>query len=313
MNKYFSLRLFAVLAVALMSIGYAVGQTSVTGAMTGRVTDPQDAVIANATVKVTNLETGSVSTVTTSSEGTYRVENLQPGNYKIEVTASGFATGTSAKDIVVEVSKPTSVDVKLGLVGATAQVEVTGETPVINTVDATNSTNINQVTINNLPINGRRAASFALLTPGVNPDGGFGLLSFRGVSGLMNNSTIDGGDNNQAFFSEERGRTRINYVISQSAIREFQVNTSNYSAEYGRSAGGVVVVNEYSVAILVVGLEIGAPGGCCGAGVRGVTDCAVDIPRLNLAIKIPASGPGRSHSGVNNSNVREDVSTINVE
>jgi len=240
MNKYFSLRLFAVLAVALMSIGYAVGQTSVTGAMTGRVTDPQDAVIANATVKVTNLETGSVSTVTTSSEGTYRVENLQPGNYKIEVTASGFATGTSAKDIVVEVSKPTSVDVKLGLVGATAQVEVTGETPVINTVDATNSTNINQVTINNLPINGRRAASFALLTPGVNPDGGFGLLSFRGVSGLMNNSTIDGGDNNQAFFSEERGRTRINYAISADAVREFSVNTSNYSAEFGRAAGGVV-------------------------------------------------------------------------
>jgi len=240
MNKYFSLRLFAVLAVALMSIGYAVGQTSVTGAMTGRVTDPQDAVIANATVKVTNLETGSVSTVTTSSEGTYRVENLQPGNYKIEVTASGFATGTSAKDIVVEVSKPTSVDVKLGLVGATAEVEVTGETPVINTVDATNATNVNQVAINNLPINGRRAASFALLTPGVNPDGGFGLLSFRGISGLMNNSTVDGGDDNQAFFSEQRGRTRINYSISADAVREFSVNTSNYSAEFGRSAGGVV-------------------------------------------------------------------------
>ena len=71
------------------------------------------------------------------------------------------------------------------------------------------------------------------------PDGTFGLISFRGISGLLNNNTIDGGDNNQAFFSEERGRTRINYVISQSAVREFQVNTSNYSAEYGRSAGGV--------------------------------------------------------------------------
>ncbi|MFN0120009.1 MAG: hypothetical protein ACKV2V_05860, partial [Blastocatellia bacterium] len=63
--------------------------------------------------------------------------------------------------------------------------------------------------------------------------------SFRGISGLLNNNTIDGGDNNQAFFSEERGRTRISYSVSQSAIREFQVNTSNYSAEYGRAAGGV--------------------------------------------------------------------------
>ncbi len=68
-----------------------------------------------------------------------------------------------------------------------------------------------------------------------------GLISFlRGISGLMNNSTVDGADNNQAFYSEERGRTRISYVISQAAVREFQVNTSNFSAEYGRAAGAVI-------------------------------------------------------------------------
>ncbi|HEV2761667.1 MAG TPA: TonB-dependent receptor, partial [Pyrinomonadaceae bacterium] len=90
------------------------------------------------------------------------------------------------------------------------------------------------------PINGRRWSNFAILAPGSTPDGNFGLISFRGISGLLNNSTVDGGDNNQAFFAEERGRTRISYSVSQSAIREFQVNTSSYSAEYGRSAGGVV-------------------------------------------------------------------------
>ena len=79
-----------------------------------------------------------------------------------------------------------------------------------------------------------------LLTPGVVPDGNFGLLSFRGISGLLNNNTVDGGDNNRLSYAEERGRTRIRYVVSQSSIREFQVNTSNYSAEYGRAAGGVV-------------------------------------------------------------------------
>src|SRR5205085_9903237 len=77
-------------------------------------------------------------------------------------------------------------------------------------------------------------------TPDAVTDGTFGFISFRGISWLRNNNTVDGGDNTQAFFSEERGRTRIGYVVSQSAIREFQVNTSNYSAEYGRSAGGVV-------------------------------------------------------------------------
>ena len=70
--------------------------------------------------------------------------------------------------------------------------------------------------------------------------GGFGLLSFRGQSTLLNNVTFDGADDNQAFFSEERGRTRAGYSTAKASIQEFQVNTSNYSVEYGRSAGGVV-------------------------------------------------------------------------
>ena len=116
----------------------------------------------------------------------------------------------------------------------------TAEAPVITTDRADFSTNINQTTIENLPINGRRWSFFALGTPGAVPDGGFGLVSFRGISGLLNNNTVDGADNNQAFFSEERGRTRISYSTSEASIQEFQVNTSNYSAEYGRAAGGVV-------------------------------------------------------------------------
>ena len=141
--------------------------------------------------------------------------------------------------VVVEVGRSTPVDFKLNVGGQAAIVEVTAEAPVINTNDNANAQNDDQTQINERPINGRRWSNFAILSPSAVPDGQFGLISFRGISGLLNNNTIDGGDNNQAFFSEERGRTRINYVISQSAIREFQINTSNYSAEYGRSAGGV--------------------------------------------------------------------------
>jgi len=125
--------------------------------------------------------------------------------------------------------------------GNTETVEVSAEAPQINTTSADFAPTLDQTAISNLPINGGRWSSFAILTPGVVSDSsGFGLLSFRGMSTLLNNNTIDGADNNQAFFSEERGRTRIGYSTPKAAVEEFQVNTSNYSAEYGRSAGGVV-------------------------------------------------------------------------
>lgn len=230
--------IFIVLAM-ILAAGQVFAQSTVTGGITGRVTDPQGAVVPNAAVTVTNTGTNSTVTVNTTDDGGYRVTNLQPGTYRVETTVSGFAPAT-ADNIVVEVGQATNVDIPLTLGTASAEVTVTAEAPVINTSDNANAININQTSINELPINGRRWSEFALLTPSTVPDGTFGLISFRGISGLLNNNTIDGGDNNQAFFSEERGRTRINYVISQAAIREFQVNTSNYSAEYGRSAGGVV-------------------------------------------------------------------------
>jgi outer membrane receptor protein involved in Fe transport len=164
---------------------------------------------------------------------------LDPGTYSVTINATGFSAFTQQK-VVVEVGRVTPLDIDLAVGGAQETVQVTSEAPVINTQQQDFSTNVNQTSINNLPINGRRWSNYALLSPGAVPDGTFGLISFRGISGLLNNNTVDGGDNNQAFFAEERGRTRISYSISQSAIREFQVNTSSYSAEYGRSAGGVV-------------------------------------------------------------------------
>ncbi|MGH9942063.1 MAG: TonB-dependent receptor [Pyrinomonadaceae bacterium] len=217
----------------------AVAQSTTDGAIGGVVKDPQGAVIVNAAISVRNEETNKENTATTDGEGRFRIVQLQPGNYTVMINQSGFATFTQGT-VVVEVGRVTSLEIPLSVSGSQESVEVTAEAPVVNTTQQDFSNNINQTSINELPINGRRASNFVLLTPGVVSEGGFGLNSFRGVSGLLNNSTIDGGDNNNAFYSEERGRTRISYVVSQAAIREFQVNTSNYSAEYGRAAGGVV-------------------------------------------------------------------------
>ena len=237
MWKIVKLSFVCLLLLALSAVAFA--QSTTTGAIGGVVTNPAKEVVPGAAITVKNVGTNKEDSATTDDIGRFKVANLQPGNYSVTVNAAGFSPMTS-ENVTVEVGRETSLDVALSVGPVTGQVDVTAEAPVINTTQQDFSTNINQTSINELPINGRRWSNFALLTPGAVPDGTFGLISFRGISGLLNNNTIDGGDNNQAFFAEERGRTRISYSISQAAIREFQVNTSSYSAEYGRSAGGVV-------------------------------------------------------------------------
>src|SRR4030095_732299 len=217
----------------------SMAQSTTTGAVGGVVTNPNKETVPGAAVTVRNTETNKEDSATTDDSGRFKVANLTPGKYAVTVNSSGFNPLTQ-ENVVVEVGRETSLEVALSLGPVTGSGDISAEAPVINATQQDFSSNINQTSINELPINGRRWSNFALLTPGAVPDGTFGLISFPGISGLLNNNTIDGGDNNQAFFAEERGRTRISYSISQAAIREFQVNTSSYSAEYGRSAGGVV-------------------------------------------------------------------------
>src|SRR5258706_8381385 len=237
MFKFLRFSITSLVLVAMCALS-AMAQSTVTGAINGTVTNPNKELVAGATITAKNNGTNKEATATTDDNGGFKIVNLDPGTYTVTVNGAGFAP-LSNDSVVVEVGRATSMDVGLSLQGVTGTVQVTAEAPVINTSQQDFSSNINQTSINELPINGRRWSNFAILTPGAVPDGTFGLISFRGISGLLNNNTVDGGDNNQAFFAEERGRTRIPYVISQSSIREFQVNTSSYSAEYGRSAGGV--------------------------------------------------------------------------
>lgn len=237
MSKTLKFSLAALLMVAFCAVAFA--QSTTTGAIGGVVTNPNKEVVPGASVSVKNTETNKEDSASTDDTGRFKVANLKPGRYSVTVNSSGFSPLTQ-ENVIVEVGRETPLEVALSVGPVTGTVDVSAEAPVINTTQQDFSSNINQTSINELPINGRRWSNFALLTPGAVPDGTFGLISFRGISGLLNNNTIDGGDNNQAFFAEERGRTRISYSISQAAIREFQVNTSSYSAEYGRSAGGVV-------------------------------------------------------------------------
>jgi hypothetical protein len=240
MSRHFaSLRLLALLTFLFVCAG-AFAQSTVDGAIGGTVYDAQKAAVPNATITVHNNGTNLDHKVTTDPQGNFRAIKLQPGTYTVTVEAQGFKAYVD-QNVLVEVGRITDFDAHLTVGGTQETVTVSGEAPTVNTETPDFASNVNQTSINNLPINGRRWSNFALLTPGVVSDvNGFGLLSFRGISTLLNNNTVDGADNNQAFFSEEKGRTRLQYSTTQVAVQEFQVNGSNYSAEYGRAAGGVV-------------------------------------------------------------------------
>ena len=107
------------------------------------------------------------------------------------------------------------------------------------------SSTISEVSVANLPVNGRNFIDFALLTPGVTRDVRPGDISFAGQRGTLNSLVVDGADNNNTFFGQTLGRTgsgRAPYQFSQDAVQEFQVNANAYSAEYGRAGGAVINV-----------------------------------------------------------------------
>jgi hypothetical protein len=233
----------ALLAAALLAFALAapaaLAQTSGTANIEGIVSDPTGAVLPGVTVTVRNMDTNATRELVTDDGGRYRASALQPGRYEVNATLSGF-TMTPLTGIKASVGTTTTVDVALRPASVSEEVTVVAEAPLIDTARTDVSSVVSETAIQNLPINGRRWENFVLLSPGVTNDGNFGLVSYRGISGLYNNNTVDGVDNNQAFFSEARGRTRASYTISQAAIREFQVGVSNFSAEFGRAAGGTV-------------------------------------------------------------------------
>ncbi len=214
-------------------------QSTTQGAIAGTVTDPSSAVVASAAITLHNNATNAEITLTSDSSGYFKAPLLEPGSYAVSVSASGFAPYRAT--VIVQVGQVTSLAPHLALSSASTEVVVNEQVPVMNMDSPDFSATLNTTALQNVPINNRRWSSLAMTTPGVVSDSnGYGLVSVRGISTLLNNVEIDGADDNQAFFAEERGRTREAYSTAGSAVREFAVNTGVYSAEYGRAAGGVI-------------------------------------------------------------------------
>jgi hypothetical protein len=236
----FSRQLALLCSVAILTAGAARAQSTTEGAIAGTVEDATGAVIPGAAVVIHNKGTNNDKTLTSDSSGFFNVPLLEPGSYTVTVSASGFS-GYKADNVIVQVGQLTNVEPKLTTGSTTETVVVTAETPVLNFESPDQSSVVPRVAIDNVPVANRRWSALALTTPAVVADSsGFGLVSVRGMSTLLNNVEIDGADDNDAYYSEERGRTREAYSTSENAVNEFEVNTGVYSAQYGRALGAVI-------------------------------------------------------------------------
>jgi hypothetical protein len=244
--------LFVCLAWLLLSAAVAVAQSSGTAALTGLVTDPKGASLANVTVTATNIGTNQQRTMTTGPDGIYRFALLPPGNYRVQFSAKGFKT-TEVPAVTIEVTETATVNRVLEVGAVTESVTVQAGAETIQTESATVGGTVTGRSIVNLPTASRNYTEILGLSAGTSgaPENAasFGKgtqdLSVNGSGPVENNFQMDGVSiNSVAGFSANdiAGIYPGVAVPSPDAIEEFKVQTSNYDASYGRNSGANVNV-----------------------------------------------------------------------
>lgn len=235
-----SLRIVLCILV-LASLG--LGQYE-TAAIIGAVKDPSTAGVPGATVRLESLETGVTASARSNESGDYQFLNVRLGTYRIRVEKAGFKTSvTDGFDVAVNARQRVDVNMELG--AASESVSVSGAASILETESSDRGQVIGQEAVENLPLNGRSYADLTLLAPGVRKsmmmvngqrDSSYNV---NGMQAALNNFVLDGLDNN-AYNTANPGLSNQRIQLSPDAVQEFKVQTDNYSAEYGRTAGAVI-------------------------------------------------------------------------
>ncbi len=240
-RRYFSFLVILFLATAVMA------QDTSTGAIRGTVSDSAGARIGDAAVVLVNAATNFRYSTSSDVSGRFAFELLPPGEYSARADSPGMSPQATPR-LRVDVGGTTELTFKLAVAGASETVTVSGEPPMVESQPSGISTLIDERAINDLPLNGRRYTDLALLTPGVTQDprglssSSNGDLAFGGIRGYQSSYLVDGGDNNNAFFGQARGRYRAPYQFSNEVVQEFRVSSNTYGADLGRAGGAVVNV-----------------------------------------------------------------------
>src|SRR5215472_8700816 len=255
-----AMKLFSYLATSLLILVTlpALAQSPSTGAqLSGSILDPNGAVVPGATVMLRSDTAGIEQTVVSDAAGQYRFLLVPAGQYTLSVQAAGFGRFTD-KGISLTVGQIANLPITLQLTTVTAEVSVTTDASIVETQRTSVATTVDQTRIDNLPINGRNYINFTLTnsqvardtTPsiGAAPTSGLNIGGQRARANLVN---VDGAD------ADDDSVNGVRSTVSQEAVREFQLITNGYAAEYGRASGGVVNIVTRSGADAIHGTAFG--------------------------------------------------------
>jgi hypothetical protein len=253
MNAAVGLMTGVVVTLCLNLFWSAPSEAQVAGAtLSGEITDPSGASIANATVSIKNVGTGEVREVQSNGDGFYSAPNLLPGSYEVSASAKGFAKAVQ-KGITLTVGAQQSLSLSLKPGKVSEVIEVTGTPPDVQTTTTAVSSTVDSRTVRELPLNGRDWTSLATLEPGVASIPNQATASFnanKGNRGFGNQLTDSGHRPNENSYrlngvsindytnAAPGGVTGLNLGVD--AIQEFSVITTGYTAEYGRTSGAVI-------------------------------------------------------------------------
>ena len=231
------------LLLTLMIALTASAQSQITtGTIRGTVLDANGAVVAGANVEIKNVDTNISRNLSTNEEGSFIAPQLQPGRYSVTIAKQGFAT-TQDPNVTLTVGQTLDLSFSLKISNVQETVTVTAA-PTVDTAKTEVSTTLNETAVSTTPILGRKFEDLLTLTPGVSitqgPDGD--EINFSGQRGIFNNVSLDGGDYNNGFFGEQLGGQRAAIDITLEAVKEFQVVATGASAEFGRTASGIINV-----------------------------------------------------------------------
>ncbi len=245
MSRFSSMSMTLAQAVLLAGACFAQFDTAT---VLGTVKDSSGAVIAGGQVSLQNVKTGVINTAKTNDAGNFDFVNVQIGSYRVKAEAKGFQSALT-DEFTVAVSARQRVDVTLAVGEMTQTVSVGAAAALLETESSDRGQVINNVTIGNLPLNGRNYADLALLAPGVRrsflgmdqSSSNYRESSFNvnGLRSALNNFQIDGIDNN-SYATSNQGYSNQSIQLSPDAVNEFKVQTNNFSAEYGRAGGAIV-------------------------------------------------------------------------